>query len=97
LIDTPNTVVPKHLKLTSNATRINDENLRFVSIPNEIVCTENLTPWLKLLPCGRHKGLAQLFKNSPKLFEAQYVLLGISLKRKCLVNIFQIYKSINLY
>lgn len=33
------------------------QHLRFASLPYEPVCTENLTPWLKLLPCGRHRGL----------------------------------------
>ena len=26
------------------------------SLPYEPVCTENLTPWLKLLPCGLEPG-----------------------------------------
>lgn len=26
--------------------------LRYATLPREIVCTENLTPWKKLLPCG---------------------------------------------
>uniref|UniRef100_A0A4W5NUA5 Phosphatidylinositol glycan anchor biosynthesis class T n=1 Tax=Hucho hucho TaxID=62062 RepID=A0A4W5NUA5_9TELE len=26
--------------------------LRYAVLPREIVCTENLTPWKKLLPCG---------------------------------------------
>lgn len=25
--------------------------LRYSALPNEVVCTENLTPWKKLLPC----------------------------------------------
>lgn len=33
------------------------QQLRFATLPYEPVCTENLTPWLKLLPCGRHRGL----------------------------------------
>ncbi|KAI9276300.1 GPI transamidase component PIG-T [Sporodiniella umbellata] len=27
------------------------EQLRYGSLPHENVCTENLTPWIKLLPC----------------------------------------------
>jgi len=27
-------------------------HVRYASLPREIVCTENLTPWKKLLPCG---------------------------------------------
>eukprot|EP00933_Yihiella_yeosuensis_P037894 TRINITY_DN31893_c0_g1_i1.p1 TRINITY_DN31893_c0_g1~~TRINITY_DN31893_c0_g1_i1.p1 ORF type:complete len:695 (-),score=130.73 TRINITY_DN31893_c0_g1_i1:69-2153(-) len=36
------------------------KQLRLATLPYEPVCTENLTPWLKLLPCGRHRGLAAL-------------------------------------
>ena len=32
----------------------------FATLPREEVCTENLTPWCKLLPCRTHTGLAQL-------------------------------------
>lgn len=35
--------------------------LQFSTLPYEPVCTENLTPWLKLLPCGSRRGLAALF------------------------------------
>lgn len=28
------------------------KNLRYAALPRETVCTENLTPWKKLLPCG---------------------------------------------
>nr|CAD7592871.1 unnamed protein product [Timema genevievae] len=30
---------------------INSSYLRYATLPREIVCTENLTPWKKLLPC----------------------------------------------
>merc|ERR1711937_715909 len=36
------------------------QQLRLASLPYEPVCTENLTPWLKLLPCGKRRGLAAL-------------------------------------
>ncbi|KAE8293312.1 GPI transamidase component PIG-T [Larimichthys crocea] len=39
--------------------------------PREIVCTENLTPWKKLLPCGSKAGLAVLLK-SEKLFHSSF-------------------------
>ncbi len=87
LDETPNTVKPKYLNLVSgNTTSANLENLRYVSIPNEIVCTENLTPWLKLLPCGRNKGIAELFKHIQKLFESQYLLVDLSFKQTCQVS-----------
>ena len=28
--------------------------LRYAALPRENVCTENLTPWKKLLPCSSH-------------------------------------------
>lgn len=30
---------------------VNSSHLRYSSLPREIVCTENLTPFKKLLPC----------------------------------------------
>lgn len=30
---------------------VNSSYLRYSTLPREIVCTENLTPWKKLLPC----------------------------------------------
>ena len=36
------------------------------------VCTENLTPWLKLLPCRDRQGLAALLQNRATLFQARY-------------------------
>ena len=32
------------------------------SLPREVACTENLTPWAKLLPCRQHAGLASLLR-----------------------------------
>lgn len=29
-----------------------NKHLRYATLPRETVCTENLTPWKKLLPCG---------------------------------------------
>lgn len=55
---------------------------RAASLPREIVCTENLTPWAKLLPCQSKSGLAKLL-NGYKLFDADYQSLGIQLIPKC--------------
>lgn len=35
----------------------NASHQRYANLPREIVCTENLTPWKKLLPCESHVGL----------------------------------------
>ena len=39
--------------------------------PKENICTENLTPWSKQLPCRRNKGLSLLL-NPQRLFSANY-------------------------
>jgi phosphatidylinositol glycan class T len=41
------------------------------SMGREAVCTENLTPWVKLLPCGAKAGLAQLL-DPRTLFSTSY-------------------------
>lgn len=50
--------------------------LRHASLPSENVCTENLTPFLKLLPCKSHAGLAALL-NPQKVFDADWHGMGI--------------------
>ncbi|KAG0100600.1 hypothetical protein BGZ93_010193 [Podila epicladia] len=45
--------------------------LRYGSLPHENVCTENLTPWIKLLPCKSKAGIASLLK-SHKLFDSRH-------------------------
>jgi GPI-anchor transamidase subunit T len=57
---------------------------RYASFPNEIFCTENLTPWKKLLPCV-DKGLSGLLANAHKLFESQYLLIELIYKKSCSV------------
>lgn len=81
LNENPNTVNPKSSMFSNSTT-----SLRYASIPNEIVCTENLTPWIKLLPCGKNKGIAKLLKNSNKLFESHYFMAGLHFKKICKVN-----------
>ena len=50
--------------------------LRHASLPSEHVCTENLTPFLKLLPCKSSSGLASLL-NPHKLFDADWHGMGV--------------------
>ncbi|KAF9524123.1 GPI transamidase component GPI16 [Crepidotus variabilis] len=45
--------------------------IRHASLPSENVCTENLTPFLKLLPCKSLSGIATLL-NPHKLFDADW-------------------------
>nr|XP_010929799.1 GPI transamidase component PIG-T isoform X1 [Elaeis guineensis] len=49
----------------------NSDNLRYGALPREAVCTENLTPWLKLLPCRDKAGLASLL-DRPSIYKGYY-------------------------
>ncbi|KAJ7227057.1 Gpi16 subunit GPI transamidase component [Mycena pura] len=50
--------------------------IRHASLPSEHVCTENLTPFLKLLPCKSLSGIASLL-NSHRLFDADWHGMGL--------------------
>ncbi|KAJ7590211.1 GPI transamidase component PIG-T [Mycena floridula] len=50
--------------------------IRHASLASEHVCTENLTPFLKLLPCKSLSGLASLL-NPHKLFDADWHGMGL--------------------
>ncbi|KAL5972117.1 GPI transamidase component PIG-T [Taenia solium] len=55
---------------------------RYAQLPHEEVCTENLTPWSKLLPCKKLGGLASMLK--PKsVFKATYNAMSIGIRRVC--------------
>jgi len=51
-------------------------------LPNEVVCTENLTPFLKLLPCKGKAGISSLL-DGHKLFDASWQTMSIDITRKC--------------
>ncbi|XP_040575973.1 GPI transamidase component PIG-T [Lepeophtheirus salmonis] len=61
---------------------VNMSNFRMASLPGENLCTENLTPWKKLLPCQGKKGLASLL-TARRVQESSFHSLGLSLKPKC--------------
>ncbi|MBA0590102.1 hypothetical protein Gorai_018821 [Gossypium raimondii] len=46
-------------------------NVRYGTLPCEAVCTENLSPWLKLLPCRDKAGIALLL-DRPSLYRGFY-------------------------
>ncbi|KAI9348276.1 Gpi16 subunit, GPI transamidase component-domain-containing protein [Zopfochytrium polystomum] len=56
--------------------------LRAGSLPREITCTENLTPWTKLLPCRTHAGIATLF-NAYKLYDTDFHSMSVHVVPKC--------------
>lgn len=53
-----------------------DQVLRMATLPREAVCTENLTPWIKLLPCMAHAGLASLL-NPLRIFDAKHTMMDV--------------------
>lgn len=53
--------------------------LRHATLPSENVCTENLTPFLKLLPCKGLSGIASLL-NPHRLFDSDWHGLGVHVR-----------------
>lgn len=53
--------------------------LRYGTLPREAVCTENLTPWLKLLPCRDKAGLSSLM-DRPSIYNGYYHSQRLHLK-----------------
>jgi phosphatidylinositol glycan class T len=50
-----------------------------------VVCTENLTPFLKLLPCKGKAGVATLL-DGHKLFDASWQTMAIDIRPVCPSN-----------
>ncbi|PHH62296.1 hypothetical protein CDD81_7284 [Ophiocordyceps australis] len=52
-------------------------------LPHEVVCTENLTPFLKLLPCKGKAGIASLL-DGHKFFDASFQSMAIDVRPLCI-------------
>ena len=52
------------------------------TLPREVVCTENLTPFLKLLPCKGKAGISTLL-NGHKLFDASWQTMSLDVRPVC--------------
>jgi hypothetical protein len=77
------TFVPGPLPMLPMLGATNDANatstryhLRHAALPGEGVCTENLTPFTKLLPCAARSGLGGLLAPH-KLFDADWHGMGV--------------------
>ncbi|KAM9342587.1 GPI transamidase component PIG-T [Pholidichthys leucotaenia] len=82
-IDSTNTVQPSASFKPLGIGNVTDHRfLRYATLPREIVCTENLTPWKKLLPCGSKAGLAVLMK-SEKLFHSSFHSQAVHIRPMC--------------
>lgn len=62
----------------------NASSLHFLhgTLPHEVVCTENLTPFLKLLPCKGKAGISSLL-DGHKLFDAAFQTMAIDVRPVC--------------
>ena len=49
------------------------------TLPHEVVCTENLTPFLKLLPCKGKAGISTLL-DGHKLFDASWQSMSVDVR-----------------
>lgn len=49
------------------------------TLPHEVVCTENLTPFLKLLPCKGKAGISSLL-DGHKLFDASWQTMAVDVR-----------------
>ncbi|XP_022117448.2 GPI transamidase component PIG-T [Pieris rapae] len=88
-IDAHNTISPKMALTPLGAMNIGpnytSQFARYASLPREIVCTENLTPWKKLLPCESSHGFASLL-NSRLIHNTNYHSTGVHIRKVCTNN-----------
>jgi len=84
-IDRSKSAIPNYSFKPSGYYNYNEEKieLRYGSLPHEGVCTENLTPWIKLLPCQSKMGIAGLLNNY-KLFDTNYYSMMAHLIPVCI-------------
>lgn len=73
-IDSTRTVKPQ-LALRN---AFDDGELFYGVLPSETVCTENLTPFLKLLPCKGHAGISSLLTGH-KMFDTDWSSLAVAI------------------
>lgn len=60
-----------------------NSHFRYGLLPKENVCTENLTPWKKLLPCKGKRGLAVLLNSGVIQKHSSYQSLNLELRPVC--------------
>lgn len=62
-----------------------DLHLLHGMLPHEVVCTENLTPFLKMLPCKGKAGISSLL-DGHKLFDASWQSMAVDVRPVCPTN-----------
>ncbi|KAF7283349.1 hypothetical protein GWI33_000860 [Rhynchophorus ferrugineus] len=84
-VDGSNTISPEFSFRPRGAvdwSNVSNTLIRYASLPREIVCTENLTPFKKLLPCDSKSGLASLL-NSGYIHNTRYHSVALHLRPIC--------------
>ena len=84
-IDATRTTTPRMtFQPASSMPNTSSEDLYLLhgTLPREVVCTENLTPFLKLLPCKGKAGIASLL-DGHKLFDASWQSMAIDVRSVC--------------
>jgi len=84
-IDSTRTTRPRMtFEPTGDSANVPQERLYLLhgTLPREVVCTENLTPFLKLLPCKGKAGIASLL-DGHKLFDASWQSMAIDVYSFC--------------
>lgn len=82
-IDSTKTIRPA-MTFQPEGSHSNTSNLHLLhgTLPHEVVCTENLTPFLKLLPCKGKAGISSLL-DGHKLFDASWQTMAIDVRPVC--------------
>lgn len=82
-IDRTRTTRP-HLSFEHAGDHSNATNLHLLHgvLPGEVVCTENLTPFLKLLPCKGKAGISSLL-DGHKVFDASWQSMSVDIRPRC--------------
>lgn len=83
-IDSTRTTKPALSFQASGTSQNPRQNLHLLHgvLPGEVVCTENLTPFLKLLPCKGKAGISSLL-DGHKVFDASWQSMSIDVRPKC--------------
>ena len=98
-VDRTRTTRP-HLSFEQTGDHSSNTNLHLLHgvLPGEVVCTENLTPFLKLLPCKGKAGISSLL-DGHKVFDASWQSMSIDVRPRCLAGqpcIVEIEQSIDM-
>ncbi|XP_058444282.1 GPI transamidase component PIG-T [Malaya genurostris] len=83
-VDQSNTFRPEYSlrPLTHRFAGQADPKIRYAALPREIVCTENLTPWKKLLPCKSGDGFTSLL-TPDHVYSGNYHSLALHMRKLC--------------